>query len=340
MARHGKHQLRTEALAGNGNVPAMTAPAPAGAKPAAGHISLRIGVALIALALAIPLAVGLSQYVNSRSQEDAFTQRVSDTAEDADVEEAWEAAVAYNKAWASGSLATAETLAYEEQLSYGGNDVVAQVIVPAVGINLPVRLGSSDEALAKGAGHVESTALPVGGTGTMCALSGHSGLASAQMFDALRDIEVGDGVEIWVCGRELWYAVESVEVVDDDALEDALSAARDVQQDTLVLFTCTSAASDFFPRGGYGVNDHRLVVVCRASEETEVDVDYRGVPTWAVPALAAACLAALAAAAIARRRKRGTGTGERAAGSSPRQSAGPARETRQHTAEGDDGNAE
>ena len=61
--------------------------------------------------------------------------------------------------------------------------------VPKVSIKLPIYHGTSDVALASGAGHLYGTSLPVGGVSTHAVITGHRGLVEAAMFTRLDEMK-------------------------------------------------------------------------------------------------------------------------------------------------------
>lgn len=135
---------------------------------------------------------------------------------------------------------------YESQLA-GSGGVMGTVRVPKISVELPIYHGTSDAALASGAGHLYGTSLPVGGPSTHAVITGHRGLATAQMFTRLNEIEIGDYLYITVMDRTLAYEVDSIDVIDPT---DSSRLRIVPGQDRLTLMTCTP----------YGVNTHRLLV--------------------------------------------------------------------------------
>lgn len=130
----------------------------------------------------------------------------------------------------------------------GGQDVIAQVVVPSANIALPVYRGTSDEVLRKGAGHLFGTTLPIGGEGSNATISAHTGMVNASMFDNLNQVKPGDDIYVTVLGETLRYQMTGSKVVPPDAL-DAIPPPG-TPGDHLYLLTCTP----------YGLNFHRLVV--------------------------------------------------------------------------------
>lgn len=124
---------------------------------------------------------------------------------------------------------------------------MAYISIPRIDVSLPVYHGTSPEALAKGAGHLEGSALPVGGAGTHCVISAHRGLPSATLFTDLDQLRLGDHFYLYELDQVLAYQVDQILVVDPDEME-ALNRQDGADYTTLV--TCTP----------YGVNTQRLLV--------------------------------------------------------------------------------
>lgn len=112
---------------------------------------------------------------------------------------------------------------------------------------MPIYHGTSKEVLQHGVGHIESTALPIGGTFTHSILTGHRGLPSAELFTNLDQLDLGDRFYIYVLDDVLAYEVDEINTVLPDELQE-LQAIQG--RDLVTLITCTP----------YGVNTHRLLV--------------------------------------------------------------------------------
>lgn len=168
-------------------------------------------------------------------------------------------AARYNQALAgSGSLA--DCLPYENQLSFGGSEMIAYLSVPKCSIRLPVYHGTEDNALAAGVGHLMGTSLPVGGESTHCVLTAHTGMPNRRMFDDIHLLQEGDTFVLWVLGMPLTYRVVSSEVVLPEQTE---SLAIVPHMDLVTLVTCTPP----------NVNSHRLLVHAeRCPYEPDADV--------------------------------------------------------------------
>lgn len=84
--------------------------------------------------------------------------------------------------------------------------------VPKQSINLPIYHGTSEEALASGAGHLYGTSLPVGGKSTHSVITGHRvaiPMPAPEPNDVLdaRNIALGVGLGILAAGLSIiWLA--------------------------------------------------------------------------------------------------------------------------------------
>lgn len=151
-----------------------------------------------------------------------------------------------------GSQASGEDSASKKDKEYQsllntGNGVMGAIKVPKQSINLPIYHGTSEEALASGAGHLYGTSLPVGGKSTHSVITGHRGLVEALMLTRLDEVKEGDFFYIEVMGETLGYKVDRISVI----LPDDTSKLKIVPgEDRVTLMTCTP----------YGVNTHRLLI--------------------------------------------------------------------------------
>ena len=84
-----------------------------------------------------------------------------------------------------------------------GAGIMGTVLVPGIGVELPIRHGTSEPVLAVGAGHLYGTSLPVGGEGTHAVVTGHRGLAASMMFTRLDELDKGDFMYVKVMGETL-----------------------------------------------------------------------------------------------------------------------------------------
>jgi len=148
-------------------------------------------------------------------------------------------------------------LDYLDQLRLGRSDTMARLRIPTIGASLPVFHGTSDETLERGVGHLQGSALPVGGAGTNSVLTGHSGIPQSRLFTDLHDLVAGDLMTVEVVGETLTYQVDRIDTVlptETDLLQPVPGA------DLLTLVTCTPI----------GVNTHRLLVQAHRVEEADL----------------------------------------------------------------------
>lgn len=144
---------------------------------------------------------------------------------------------------------------YDTLLNVREDGLMGYVEIPAIGVNLPIYHGTEESTLDRGVGHLLGSSLPVGGTGTHCVLTGHSGLAGQKMFSDLSLLKEGDIFFLRVLGQALAYKVVEIYTV---LLEDTGKLTIDAGRDLCTLVTCTP----------YGVNNHRLLI---RGERTEYE---------------------------------------------------------------------
>ena len=211
---------------------------------------------LLPLLLLFLLGLGLvaypivSSYYTEKHQSQVHTQyqEVLERADSREIEEARTAAESYNQLLASGATAAElEALDYDSLLNLAGNGIMGYVEIPAIDVLLPICHGVGEDSLERGAGHMPTTSLPIGGRGTHTVISAHSGMATARMFTDLERLEEGDFFYLHVLNETLAYEVDQILVVKPYQI-DALKIDR--EQDYVTLITCTP----------YGVNSHRLLV--------------------------------------------------------------------------------
>ena len=141
---------------------------------------------------------------------------------------------------------------YWQVLNIAGDGVMGYLSIPKIDVKLSIYHGTSDEVLQTGIGHLDGTALPIGGESTHSVLAAHRGLPSARLFTDVDQLQEGDKFYIHVLDKVLAYQVDQIlDMVDKDDHE-TLEAALQTEEgkDYVTLFTCTP----------YGVNSHRLLV--------------------------------------------------------------------------------
>lgn len=255
--------------------------------------ALTWGVAAIGLVgLGVLLYPMTAQWVSSYNQAQivtAYDEVVAGAEPDATQQLA--DARRYNEALSAGAVlaagahvpagtgvAGAQVRPYAELLRAGDDGLMSRIRYDALGIDLPVYHGTSDEVLLRGAGHLEGTSLPVGGADTHAVITAHRGLANATMFSHLDQAAVGDVFTVETFGEVLSYRVADVRVVEPEQT-DTLRASAD--EDLVTLVTCTPL----------GINTHRILVTGERIPTAEAlqvapapaaESEQPGFPWWAL----------------------------------------------------------
>lgn len=185
--------------------------------------------------------------------ETKYTKAV-EKLDDTEIIAAKEVAQAYNatlsivtdNAYSREALAQAAE-SYDELLNVRGDGIMGYVEIPKISVNLPIYHGTGESSLSRGVGHLLGSSLPIGGLGTHCVLTGHSGLSGQKMFSDLDQLKLGDVFYLKTLDETLAYMVLNISTV---LPEDTSKLSIDPAQDTVTLVTCTP----------YGVNSHRLLV--------------------------------------------------------------------------------
>ena len=167
-----------------------------------------------------------------------------------DIDAIKEAAKAYNDQLESviGKNAQGEGVAqdsYIDLIQLG--DALGYITIPKIDVNLPIYEGTGYDVLTHGIGHLSETSYPLGGESTHSALSGHRGLAEAELFTNLDKLVLGDRFYLHILDEVLAYQVDQVLVVEPEQVE-ALEIVEG--EDLCTLVTCTPI----------GINSHRLLV--------------------------------------------------------------------------------
>lgn len=174
---------------------------------------------------------------------------------------------------------------YLEQLNVA--QAMARLRIPAIQVDLPVFHGTDMDTLSRGVGHLFGSALPTGGVGNHTVLTGHTGLATATLFDNLNKVEEDDAFYIQVMNEMLKYEVDQIKVVRPEETDDLL---RVPDKDYLTLITCTP----------YGINTHRLLVrgvrvPLDEAEKVEVEGSQASIWQWWMVAILVAVVVILLA---------------------------------------------
>ena len=116
----------------------------------------------------------------------AYQQSVQ-TLQKEDIDTLKEAAKSYNDQLESVIDRNAQgqgevTDSYIDLIQLG--DALGYITIPKIDLNLPIYEGTGADVLAHGIGHLTQTSYPLGGESTHSALSGHRGMAEAELFTA------------------------------------------------------------------------------------------------------------------------------------------------------------
>lgn len=147
---------------------------------------------------------------------------------------------------------------YNSQLRVGNNDTMGYVEIKKINVSLPIYHGTGEGVLQSGIGHLEGSALPIGGVNNHSVLSGHTGLPSAKLLTNLDKLQIGDKIVIKVLKDTLTYSVVQINTVLPEETE---ILKPQEGKDLLTLFTCTP----------YGINSHRLLVIAERVDNDEED---------------------------------------------------------------------
>ena len=212
-----------------------------------------------AVVLLLPTIANWFSQVTQAAEISELANEVRDLGAES-LHDAIEQAHAYNRTLTGGAIvasgerlpstsgeAEMGQLAYADMLAADAAGLMARIRIPDIGVDLPVYHGTSDATLNEGVGHLEGTALPVGGEGTRSVLTAHRGLATAELFSLLDRVEIGDTFTIETFGEVLTYQVVTTEVVRP---EDSKAVNPELGRDLVTLVTCTPL----------GINSHRILV--------------------------------------------------------------------------------
>lgn len=201
----------------------------------------------------------ISNYVNEKNQSrvvDGYREAVEQL-DDTDYESYLNAARDYNARLASSGshVRDAYVSASDEDMSdeywnlldVSGRGLMGYIEIDILDIRLPLYHGTSEAALATGAGHIVGSSLPVGGESTHTAVSAHTGLPRANFFTGVDLLEKGDTFQLIIMNEVLTYEVDQIVTVLPDEVDELTIVPG---EDYATLVTCTP----------YGINSHRLLV--------------------------------------------------------------------------------
>ena len=203
--------------------------------------------------LSVLLYPAVSNYINSLSQTriiDGYGAALAQLSE-VDYSDILDGARAYNMELLTNAnrfLPTDEELErYHRTLDFSGTGVIGTLQIEAIKVNLPIYLGTDEDTLQAGIGHIEGSSLPIGGPGTHSAISGHRGLPSSTLLTEADKLVEGDVFVLKILNETLYYEIDQRVIVLPGNLD---NLAIDPNEDYCTLVTCTPL----------GVNSHRLLI--------------------------------------------------------------------------------
>ncbi|NQK44390.1 class C sortase [Streptococcus suis] len=126
-------------------------------------------------------------------------------------------------------------------------EMIGHVSIPKIDTKIPIYAGTSESILQRGAGHLEGSSLPVGGSSTHAVITAHRGLPQARLFTDLDKLKEGDMFYVTNIRDTLAYQVERIQVIEPHQVE---TLHIQENRDIVTLLTCTP----------YMINSHRLLV--------------------------------------------------------------------------------
>ena len=117
---------------------------------------------------------------------------------------------------------------YRESLAVEADPPLAVMTVARLGIQVPVYDGTDDFNLNRGVARIEGTAT-VDGAGNL-GIAGHRD----SFFRGLKDIQIGDEIELVTAGGRLAYTVSSIEIVEPSDVW----VLKPTEKKTMTLVTC------------------------------------------------------------------------------------------------------
>lgn len=125
--------------------------------------------------------------------------------------------------------------------------LIGSINIPKISVDLPLFDEVNEEILNYGAGVLQGTSYPTGGSDTHSVISAHSGLPERRLFTDLEELEKDDIFVVTIGDEKLAYQVYQIDIVKP---EDTSKIKIIPGQDLVTLLTCTP----------YMVNTHRLLV--------------------------------------------------------------------------------
>ena len=219
-------------------------------------IGILLGLAIIGFYPASELYESYQRAALVEQMEQIQDEVVEDTSA---YDEMMAQARSYNAVLAQEGPEVEDIIPYEDQLNPSGHRTpFASIHIPSLNLTMPIYHGTSDAVLSAGVGHLDDSALPIGGPSTHTVLTAHSGMTRTRAFDDISELIEGDTFTIKTFDHIVAYRVTSSEVVLPHEVE---SLEIKDGEDLATLVTCTP----------YGINSHRLLVHAEATGVDQVE---------------------------------------------------------------------
>jgi len=216
-------------------------------------------VLILLVGISVLLYPSISSAISASKQKaemDKYNQAV-EMMSDEDQATLLAAAQEYNLALTRGDKSSG--VYYADTLNL--TDMMGTIVIPKIGLELPIYHGTAESALQKGVGHMEGTSLPSGEPGTHAVLTGHRGLPSAELFTHIDQLQEGDSFFIRILNTVSQYQVIRITIIDPESYNSEVFAI-DPEKAVVTLLTCHP----------YGVNTHRLLVTGVKLDNTDISV--------------------------------------------------------------------
>ena len=138
------------------------------------------------------------------------------------------------------------------------NTPIGYIEIGAIGVDLPLYLGTEESVLQVGVGCMPGSSIPIGGENTHAVVTGHRGLPSSRLLTDLDQLVEGDTFVMYVLNEILTYQIDQIRIVLPEELDEL---AIHEGKDECTIVTCTP----------YGINTHRMLVRGHRVENAIVD---------------------------------------------------------------------
>jgi sortase A len=184
------------------------------------RLLLLLGLLLIAIYVAARVYSGIFSHLEVRSFLQARHPLTS--SESPDSAEASAGSPVF-RLWSKNRIE-----AYKVSLGIQLPPALAVLNIPAIHLEVPVLEGTDDLALNQGVGHIEGTGIP--GEAGNVGIAGHRD----GFFRGLKDIQIGDAIDVTTRNKTIHYLVDEVLIVSPDDV----SVLQPRPKPSLTLVTC------------------------------------------------------------------------------------------------------